>query len=470
MKAASTALQTLFATGLQIPFFDCFTFTLIDGTILRVTDCDRPVFLRGVFFRADHMQVKGMKYKATTGLEVDTQEVDIIAWPKDTINGVGVIHAIEGKVFDGATVRRERAYFDPAVWPPAPGQPAIALDSDLRFLGFVADVTGVSRISAQINVKSFIAKLDQDFPRNFYQPTCQHTLFDSGCGLTRALYIRQGAVGASPSAIFLPCSLGGSGAAAHAVMSSSAGATIARVVLLSASSVNRTYLAEPTITLTDATGSGAVLKAVGVLSAPQEGSVTGSRFYFYGIIVVSPGAGYTNPTVVITPAGGDPGTGAMAQAILGAGSATVSSIVIDAGGASYSPKTQFLLTGGGGSGASFSPVLTGGVVTGATSVSGGTLYSSAPSVQVIDSASLAYAHGTVYFETGANAGQYRQVKSATAGGITLAYPLDTIPTAGDQFAIWPGCDHTQGPGGCAGFNNANNFRAYPFVPPAQTAY
>lgn len=471
MKLCSAALTTLFTSGLQIPFFECFTLTLSNGMILRVTDCDRPVILNTVFFRSDHIQIRGLKYKATTGLEVDSQEMTVIAWPKDTINGIPFLQAVCGKVLDGATVKRERAYFDPASWPPAPGQPAIALDSDVRFLGFVADVKSVTRMTASIDVKSYLLKLDHDFPRNFYQPTCGRTLFDTGCTLLKANYSKQGVVGSSPTATFIPFALGGSGGTAHAVLSSSAGSGIGQVILTSDSASNATYLAEPTVTITDPTGSSAVLKAIGVISSPQEGGATGSRFYLYGVTVVSAGSGYTNPTVTITPASGDPGTGATAQAVLASGVATVTSIVIDTAGSGYSPKAQFVLTGGGGTGAIFYPTVnSSGGLTGATLLSGGTGYSSAPTVQVVDSGSIAYGLGTIYFESGASTGQYRQIKAASGGGFYLANPLDTTPTAGDNFAYWPGCDKTQGPGGCGGFSNTANFKGYPFIPPAQTAY
>ena len=59
--------------------------------------------------------------------------------------------------------------------------------------------------------------------------------------------------------------------------------------------------------------------------------------------------------------------------------------------------------------------------------------------------------------------------SAVAGtSLTLLYPLQSVPAAGDSFTVYFGCDHT--PGTCQSkFNNLANFRGFPYVPPPQMA-
>jgi uncharacterized phage protein (TIGR02218 family) len=83
-----------------------------------------------------------------------------------------------------------------------------------------------------------------------------------------------------------------------------------------------------------------------------------------------------------------------------------------------------------------------------------------------------FAQGTILFTSGANDGIYRTIKSASVlvpNGLDLVYPLDQIPTAGDTFHIWPGCDKTAAT--CtARFGNLKNFRGYPYTPAAETAY
>ncbi len=80
------------------------------------------------------------------------------------------------------------------------------------------------------------------------------------------------------------------------------------------------------------------------------------------------------------------------------------------------------------------------------------------------SASSAYAQGTITFTSGINAGVSATIKSATSSALTLAYPLQTVPAAGDAFTASQGCDHTMS--SCQSkFNNLANFRGFPFVPP-----
>ena len=81
-------------------------------------------------------------------------------------------------------------------------------------------------------------------------------------------------------------------------------------------------------------------------------------------------------------------------------------------------------------------------------------------------ASAGYAQGTITFTSGRNSGAERTIVSASSSGLTLAYPLDHAPAAGDAFTAAQGCDHSMAT--CqARFGNLANFRGYPFVPPPQ---
>lgn len=77
-----------------------------------------------------------------------------------------------------------------------------------------------------------------------------------------------------------------------------------------------------------------------------------------------------------------------------------------------------------------------------------------------------YDQGTITFESGANVGVSRTVQTSTTSGLTLARPLDYLPTAGDSFVVYKGCDKSMAT--CqARFNNLANFRGFPFVPPPE---
>ena len=78
--------------------------------------------------------------------------------------------------------------------------------------------------------------------------------------------------------------------------------------------------------------------------------------------------------------------------------------------------------------------------------------------------------GSILFTSGDNADVRATIKSVVAGvSLSLMYPLPSPPEAGDSFQATFGCDHT--PVTCrTRFNNAVNFRGFPYVPPPETAY
>lgn len=81
-----------------------------------------------------------------------------------------------------------------------------------------------------------------------------------------------------------------------------------------------------------------------------------------------------------------------------------------------------------------------------------------------------YDQGTVTFETGPNVGASRTVRQSTGSALITVFPFEYPIGTGDQFKAYPGCNLTFAR--CSGplFNNANNFRGFPFVPPPQVAF
>lgn len=80
-----------------------------------------------------------------------------------------------------------------------------------------------------------------------------------------------------------------------------------------------------------------------------------------------------------------------------------------------------------------------------------------------------YALGTFTITSGAGEGQIRTVQGTISTGAQLAYPLYTLPAPGDTFTITKGCNKTMAT--CKNiFNNLQNFRGFPFIPPQETAY
>ena len=77
-------------------------------------------------------------------------------------------------------------------------------------------------------------------------------------------------------------------------------------------------------------------------------------------------------------------------------------------------------------------------------------------------------NGTITFNTGANAGTKRTIKSYNVGSITLALALPTAPTVGDTFTAYAGCNKSNSD--CLNkFNRLVSFRGFPFIPIAESS-
>jgi len=75
-----------------------------------------------------------------------------------------------------------------------------------------------------------------------------------------------------------------------------------------------------------------------------------------------------------------------------------------------------------------------------------------------------YSQGTVLWTSGANSGVTKTIKTSNATSFQLVNHLPVAPAVGDTFTITKGCDHTMTT--CRGrFNNIQNFRGFPYVPP-----
>lgn len=79
-----------------------------------------------------------------------------------------------------------------------------------------------------------------------------------------------------------------------------------------------------------------------------------------------------------------------------------------------------------------------------------------------------FALGYIKMTSGAANGSLRTIKSTTSTGLVVAYPFYNAPAAGDTYSITYGCDKTQTT--CALFSNSQNWRGFPYVPPAAMAF
>lgn len=215
---------------------DCYTLTLRTGTILTYTNADMPIALNCFVFAANSILIDGLQFKCATGLDVDKQAITIMARPTDTIGGIPFLVALRNGLLDGCMVQRERAFL--TAWGSAP------IGSVVLFKGRVSTIDSVGRTTAQVMVASDLVLLDIDMPRNLYQPTCNHVLFDSGCGLVKNAFGASGTVGSGASATVVPWS-GASQAYAQGTITMTAGVNTGASATIRSASATALTLAYP---------------------------------------------------------------------------------------------------------------------------------------------------------------------------------------------------------------------------------
>lgn len=176
MKTASAAMISLLASKQNLLMADLYTFTLVGGFVARYTGADADLKVGGNTFSSAGPIITRGKIANKAGLEVQTMDMSIFADSTTLLNGKPWLQAARSGDLDGARVLVERAFM-PTFGDTSAGKL-------WAFSGNVADIE-VSRTEARLTVKSDLEKLNQQWPRNMYQPGCLHTLYDSGCTLNK---------------------------------------------------------------------------------------------------------------------------------------------------------------------------------------------------------------------------------------------------------------------------------------------
>lgn len=184
MKAMSGALATLLNGNSFFFKADLYTWTFIDGTVLRTTDADISLTFGGNTFASCAPITERSKVTMSVGVEVDSIDVTVSPITANTVSGLTWQSAARQGYLDGAVLLVETAYVQ--TWPTVVGTLHV-------FRGQVSDIYP-ERNLVKITVKSALELLAQPFPRNVYQSVCLHTVYDPGCGLSKTGFTGAGAV------------------------------------------------------------------------------------------------------------------------------------------------------------------------------------------------------------------------------------------------------------------------------------
>lgn len=252
MKPVPPALQTIMQNSESLPFAECFELSTSNAQTFYYTNLDIPVQIGTTYYYANSVRVEGMKFKLQVGMSVDEQDISAYALPTDLVNNVPFLQALRKGVFDGGFVKRVRAFFDPAAWPPNPGDAPTALGSVQLFYGRISTITSVGRTQADMKVKSLLVLLDAGMPRNAYTASCINTLYDTACTLNVASFTTSGIVAAGSTGTAIVWA-GADPKYIHGTLSMTSGADIYDMVTVSGYSPGVLFLARP-LRFTPSTG------------------------------------------------------------------------------------------------------------------------------------------------------------------------------------------------------------------------
>jgi len=157
-----------------IALADLWTITPVTGAVMRWTSADIPITANGYTYLTGPLIKRGNTRLIAT-LEVDTLDVTIETGETVMFGGIPFSHAAANGALDGATVKLERAFM--RVWG--------TVDATLHLFEGRVSAIDPRHTEVAIEVKSLLEILDSKWPRNLYQPGCNHQLYGAGCGATR---------------------------------------------------------------------------------------------------------------------------------------------------------------------------------------------------------------------------------------------------------------------------------------------
>jgi uncharacterized phage protein (TIGR02218 family) len=160
---------------------DCYTFTLIDGSVYRYADYMSDVTVNGVTYTSSGIKMSRNQVTHQVGVAADTMEMYLQALPTDVIEGMPWYAAIRLGKLDGCTVDVDVA----VAQTPTSGWAG----TFNWFSGSVSTIQTVSRTGCTLEVTTDAERMAIMMPRRVYQPSCSNTLFDAACGLNRLSYV-----------------------------------------------------------------------------------------------------------------------------------------------------------------------------------------------------------------------------------------------------------------------------------------
>ena len=197
MKNVSAPLMTLLTSTStnELCICDLLTITLNDGTVVCLSNADQDVTWNGQLYSSGRGNITFVRSKTSSKIGVEVAEMDLtlMANTSALTEGLPTLQFVRNSGLDAARVRLDRLFL--TAW----NAPVGIVNN---FLGRVSTLD-VTRTAAKIKVKSYVVMMDLQLPKNTYQPTCLHSLYDSGCTLNRASYSASMTAGVHSNQMYL---------------------------------------------------------------------------------------------------------------------------------------------------------------------------------------------------------------------------------------------------------------------------
>lgn len=211
LRSCPSLLSAALLSGVQLWRADLFTFTLADGvTVYNWTSFDRDLINEGTTYSSRNPWLKRSKWNVTNTMAVQKLTVFLYALNQgNVVPGFGgaanIKTQIHNGLFKGAKFVLSRAFLTATDLAALPLTSASLGSIDGLFGGTVGGIK-LDGVKAEITVKGLTNRLDQQFPRNRYQTSCNHGFCDPGCTLVKATFTQTFAVGSSPAptSTFIP--------------------------------------------------------------------------------------------------------------------------------------------------------------------------------------------------------------------------------------------------------------------------
>ncbi len=190
MRTISAAMQQVLDAGGPFVVADLYDIVLNDGTHLFWTSAQEDLLIGNQLYKAGP-PISRQRISWKIGLEVDQVTVKVLDDGSTQINGQSLVAAAWKNMLDLAQVTISMFISDS--WSnTAPGSLEL-------FTGLIGEISSKG-IALTWAVESPLVRLKSTAPRNPVLPSCNNTLYDSGCTVLEANYSFGGTIGAGASA------------------------------------------------------------------------------------------------------------------------------------------------------------------------------------------------------------------------------------------------------------------------------